>query len=180
VQLVAGFGVYLILVFVLPGFVYLFVFAISFPRQFRALPEWLPQHAQGDKDLSLGLWLAITAIVGGLLLSSVCFAVEIWLRNLRCFETFFPALPFAKVSAIEIGARAKDTFLPIFLASPIMHFNIAMGLSIILIVYIWVEFHALRLTWIATVALVIVANFFIAHALAVRVNEMARALSAPG
>jgi hypothetical protein len=146
-QLIAGFSVYLILVFVLPGFAYLLAFAITFPEEFAALPKWLPRPAEGDKDLSFGFWLAVLAIVGGLLLSSVCFA-------------------------IEIGLRKFDSFLPIFLASPIMHFNVGVGLSIILIIYVWYGRRNVRIRWAMALAIVVVANLFVAHELAVRVNEM--------
>ena len=101
-------GQCLILTFVLPGFCYLLVLALCFPRMFRTLCAGL-SIAQDKADpkgkdktsSSLGWWLVSLGSLVGLLLSSVTFAIEVLLRSLDAFsfnEVWFRQIAFDKIS----------------------------------------------------------------------------------
>jgi hypothetical protein len=139
VQLISVLGQYLLLAFVLPGFCYLAVFSLCFPgvlaRVFpglvgRAHPTGevhSSQPAEAKKEVaSQGLWITLLAVVSGLLLSSLAFWIEILLRYIRYFDCWmFPRIPFVKLPQSEALAN-------FFTPEAFMHFNIGLGLLIIL------------------------------------------------
>jgi hypothetical protein len=129
--------------------------------------------------------------IGGLLLSSVAFAIELALRYVPFFdETWFPGIDFGKLPDV-----AEPSLASLFAAMAFMHFNIAVGISIILIgLVLCAGFEALcggptpartaaaaeclwfePRTWFAVgLAVVVVANFSVASHLFRRVDCMVR------
>jgi hypothetical protein len=145
-ELLSVLGQYLLLSFVLPGFCYLAVFYLCFPG---ALAEVFPgvigqMHnvspapaapPDGKKEAaSQGLWITLLAVVGGLLLSSVAFWIEILLRCLPFFERAFPHIPFERLTD-------SKTLANFFTPEAFMHFNIGVGIMIILVVFM------IEVTW---------------------------------
>jgi len=127
-ELLGTLGLYLVLAFVLPGFVYLLALGLCFPKAYTSIKGWLPpdaneQHVQGFSLFSF-------AVVLGLLLSSLTFAIEIALRFFcqRGFEQAFPHIDFA--AKYDSGSYAN-----VLIPSAIMHFNIGMGLIVFLLTY---------------------------------------------
>ena len=142
-QLLAVLGQYLLLAFVLPGFCYLFVFALCFPELLHGIRTGLPiEHKANDgkagngksngQDSSLGFGMLFLIMTGGLLLSSTAFAIEIILRNtIECFNCkLFRDIPFESIKHNDLANFfAGETF---------MHFNIGVGLLIVVVIYlIW-------------------------------------------
>lgn len=129
-------GQYLILTFVLPGFCYLLVFALCFPHTFRAICAGLPTGQEnsdlsGKQNSSLGWWLVLLGFLGGLLVSSVTFAIEVVLRTLDLFhfnDIWFRQIAFDKMS--EAGPP-----LNLFAPMAFMHFNIGVGVFVILLAF---------------------------------------------
>jgi hypothetical protein len=128
-ELLAALGQYLLLTFVLPGFCYLFTFGICFRSEWPAVAAKLPPMG-GEKDISKGAWFTFFGVIGGLLLSSVTFATEILLRSkFRDFtEEWFPAVDFSR-----IPDTSEHSLANLFTAMAFMHFNIAVGIGLILI-----------------------------------------------
>jgi hypothetical protein len=167
-QLWSVLGQYLLLSFVLPGFCYLAAFYLCFPGTLgRVFPGVLGEirpgvpldanaespeqdgEAEGEneddeketdekeggkKEASQGFWITMLAGLFGLLLSSVAFFVETILRNLIDFDCKrFTRIPFDKLAD-------PDNPLANFLAAEaFMHFNIGVGILIILGVWIGVR-----------------------------------------
>jgi hypothetical protein len=129
VELLGTLGIYLILAFVLPGFVYLLAFGLCFPRAFSTIKRWLPPDDRQVQSSALFFFGAVL----GLLLSSVTFAIEVALRSPFFFPAFFerwyPPIDFTQTH--EAGSNAN-----ILIPSAIMHFNIGLGLAIFLLVYL--------------------------------------------
>lgn len=136
-ELFATLGLYLILAFVLPGFVYLLAFGLCFPGAFSTIKKWLPPDEREVQSFSLFAF----GLVLGLLLSSVTFALEVVLRSRYSFPAFFekwyPAIDFAQTH--DAGSYAN-----ILIPSAIMHFNIGLGLFVFLLIYI---LKGIRRTW---------------------------------
>jgi acid phosphatase len=176
---IGALGSFLFLGFVVPGFCYLFVFAVCFPDKLGTLKSLSLSQEEKDKGgsfLSVPLIL-ILAIVVGLLLSSVCFATEAVLRwislALSCllsvpniFDIFFPPAPIAKIAIIE--AAGKGSFYAHMISgSAIMHFNVGLGILLMLLAYGWIRYReetGLRRRVIIPIGLALVlANFIAAH-----------------
>jgi hypothetical protein len=76
-DLLAHLSLYVILGFIMPGFCYLLAFALCFPEEWQEMQKLLPpRNAETTEDF----WLFVVAVVSGLLLSSVSFAVEVVFR----------------------------------------------------------------------------------------------------
>jgi hypothetical protein len=198
-QLLSLLGQYLLLAFVLPGFCYLAVFSLCFPgvlgRVFPGLmgqagPAFsadaqLSQPTEAKKDAaSQGLWITLLAVVSGLLLSSVAFWVEILLRYIPYFDcTLFPRIPFVELPESEALAN-------FFTPEAFMHFNIGLGLLIILISFVYdvtrrgewmrrnreapgARLHACPPVWLtAALLLLVVANIHVSSHLFHRVHDI--------
>lgn len=117
-------GLFLLLAFVLPGFVYLGFFIWYFPNVFQNTVVTF-----GFKD-DMTLFVFAAGIIGGLLLTSICFAIELLLRKWKFFnDKMFPSMNISRLAVIE--ARGRSTlYLRQVTGQAIMHFNIAMGLFI--------------------------------------------------
>ena len=80
-----------------------------------------------------------TGIVVGLLLSSVTFAIEIALRRLwpfcLVFERFYPNMGVERIGEIEAAGKGSF-YLHMLSGSALMHFNVGMGILLILIAYV--------------------------------------------
>ena len=124
-EILAAVGQYLLLAFVLPGLCYLLVFAVLYGDVFHKIREEWP--ADAAKESSQGLWMSAVAVGAGLLLSSVTFAIEILFRGQSWFERWFPEIDFTTVALHEKGVLAAG--------ASIMHFNIALGIFLILLPY---------------------------------------------
>lgn len=123
-----GVLVYLILAFVIPGFCYLLASALCFPCSFTNVLR--PPGA-----LSPDIWISFLGVIGGLLLSSVCFAIETLLDRQRQMKKWFPEMDLKQMAKIE--AAGKGTFfLQLLSGSAIMHFNIGLGFVLIWITYV--------------------------------------------
>jgi len=86
--------------------------------------------ADSKKEASQGFWITLIAGILGLALSSVSFAIEAALRKASFFDCYlFTRVPFDKLATENPLANflAAETF---------MHFNIAIGLLIILVLWI--------------------------------------------
>jgi hypothetical protein len=128
-ELIAVLGQYLLLTFVLPGFSYLFAFGLCFRDEVLALAATVPTSGGSRKDISKGAWFTFLGVIGGLLLSSVAFAFEIFLRRFDTFNIdWFPAIDFGEIPDI-----ADHSLANLFTAMAFMHFNIAVGFLIIMI-----------------------------------------------
>lgn len=135
-ELLAALGQYLLLTFVLPGFCYLFAFGICFRSEWPEVAKKLPAMG-GEKDISKGAWFAFFGVIGGLLLSSVTFALEILLRWVFPMFTkdWFPPVDFGRIPEVSEHSLAN-----LFTAMAFMHFNIAVGIVLILtarLLYTW-------------------------------------------
>jgi hypothetical protein len=131
-QLLAVLGQYLLLTFVLPGFCYLLAFALCFPGLFRRLTAGLPIDEEGGERSPQASWIVFFAVIGGLLLSSITFAIEILLREVsETFnKTWFPGVDFAKIHSMDAHSLEN-----LFTAMAFMHFNISVGILIILLLH---------------------------------------------
>jgi hypothetical protein len=188
-ELLAVLGQYLLLTFVLPGFCYLLAFDLCFPGAFRRMIAEVPLG--GAPDISSGWRLALAGMIGGLLLSSVAFALELALRYVPFFDkTWFPGIDFGKLPDV-----AEPSLASLFAAMAFMHFNIAVGILIILIALVLCAGYAVLCggpapakppaqpaclwaeprTWFAMgLAVVVIANVAVASHLFRRVDCMVR------
>ena len=125
-------GLFLFLAFILPGSVYLGFFIFYFPSIFKDSVNWT------GLEVSV-LFLIGLSIIGGLLLTSICFAIEIILRDFRftkeVFNKCFPDMGVRKLAKIEAEGNGS-LYLYQVTGQAVMHFNIGTGISIILLIYI--------------------------------------------
>ncbi|MFA4934282.1 MAG: hypothetical protein WC568_00445 [Candidatus Methanoperedens sp.] len=148
-------GLFLTLVFVLPGFVYLGFFILYFPEKYECLKNLYPS---GFLEIYL-------AVIGGLLLTSICFGFEIMLRNLNVFEKWFPDMGADKMPLIEYKGKGV-WYLNQLTGQAYMHFNIFMGIFFILILYVsyrLLTYQNLSLIKILIGGFVIGFNLLVAH-----------------
>ena len=141
--------IYLILGFVLPGGCYLVVFAFAFPDLLDKLIEWFEW-----RGVSIAVALPGLAVIVGLLLTSLCVAIEKLFRGPEAgkpavcrfwsgwakFREWFPEIGMEKIGKIE-AAKKSTSYLHMVSGEAIMHFNIGIGLFLIFVLY-W-----LRLYW---------------------------------
>jgi hypothetical protein len=172
-------GIYLLLAFVLPGFCYVLVFALCFPREFERCAVWAQQ-----KQLSPLSSLIALGTIGGLLLTSACFALEILLRGTssRLLEPLFghdvvgwifPSMPLAQIAIIEAAGKASF-YAQMLSGQAIMHFSI--GVGVVLIPGTFALQRRWRMPpsrrWIPSVLTVIAfGNLVVAHEVFGRANE---------
>jgi hypothetical protein len=138
---VAGFGIYLLLAFIVPGFCYLLILAFCFPSFVKEKIKFCSgkkdEATAGGKDddgYSAAVILGL-AIVAGLLISSVPFAIEMVLRHYSTrFDNFLPGISPDTIALMEAGGR-NLFFLQLLCGSAIMHFNVGLGIMLILLVY---------------------------------------------
>jgi hypothetical protein len=113
-QLLAMLGQYLLLSFVLPGFCYLAIFVLCFApaadqRGERPVLASIYDHIKAS-------WITV-AIIGGLLLSSVAFAIEVTLRYFVLIDcNLFPRIAFERIhekGSADVGANffAAESFM---------------------------------------------------------------------
>lgn len=76
----AELGLFLLLAFVFPGYVYLGFFVLYFPETYGSAIKMF--EFQDDT----GLFALLLGVVGGLLLTSICFAIELLLRKIEYFD----------------------------------------------------------------------------------------------
>jgi hypothetical protein len=184
-QVFATLGLYLILAFVLPGFCYLLAFGLCFPEAFQKLRRWLPPE---DTDAVQGFWLFSVAVVGGLLLSSVTFALELVLReSFSSFAAWYPKIDFGK------APHGPESYTSVLVPSAIMHFNVGSGIFVILAIYL--VYTSYRKAWImaapadaagtsktslagakiwlaVVLTVVVLANLFVAKELFHRISDL--------
>lgn len=138
-------GLFLLLAFVLPGFVYLVFFVFLFTSLFA---ELLEASKFGNNLL---LFVITLGIIGGLLLTSVCFLLELvsrWLRIGSRIEPLlrkiklipgsyqlFPDMGISRLGKYEAKGR-NSLYLRQVTGQAIMHLNIAMGVLIMLTAYL--------------------------------------------
>jgi phosphoglycolate phosphatase len=169
-------GSFLTLAFVIPGFVYLGFFILYFPEQYENLKELYP-----------GEFLPIfLGVIGGLLLTSICFGIEIAGRKLdevrfsilnrhfsmkklkKIFENRFPYMGQHKMPLIEAEEKGI-VYLSQLTGQAYMHFNIFLGVFIILIFYILygasINYKNLNLVKISIGIIIIGFNFFVSRTL---------------
>jgi hypothetical protein len=181
-QVFATLGLYLILAFVLPGFCYLLVFALCFPDAYQTVRKFLPPE---EKDTAQGTWMAAAAVIGGLLLSSGTFALEIVLRCIsHTFAEWYPKINFGGVP------HGSESYASVLVPSAIMHLNIGSGTLILLIIYLFYTSYrgewkkqnnggatvvAASKIWL-TIALIVVvpANLLVASELFHRINDLTK------
>ncbi|HTR88459.1 MAG TPA: hypothetical protein VMI56_28520 [Reyranella sp.] len=175
-EVFAALGLYLILAFLLPGFCYLLFLRLCFPGAFREVYKSLPPI--DDEDNAGGYWLVSAAVVGGLLLSSLAFALELVLRDSwDSFEKWYPEINFGK------KLEGVDSYVNILVPSAIMHLNIGSGLFLMLLVFLgWEAWRRNRPSaapaaaaqpptlaasiWLSAILLVLAgANMYVAHEL---------------
>lgn len=128
-ELFASLGLYLILAFVLPGLCYLLAFGLCFPEVYLRIRYWLPPD---EKEAVQGSSLFAFALVLGLLVSSVTFALEVLLRHFfhDFFEAWYPEINFTIV-------HDPSSYATVLIPSAIMHFNIGLGILLMFAIYIF-------------------------------------------
>lgn len=125
-------GRFLLLAAFLPGLVYTFALFFNFPdqaikfdclmRKFRFESTWLA-------------WTALTIVIG-LILSSICFAIELLGQKSKKFSNLFPRIQVSKLALIE--AKGESTsYLNQLLGQAFMHCNILFGFCLIFIVWLF-------------------------------------------
>lgn len=140
----AELGLFLLLAFVLPGFVYLLFLLFLFPSLFDKM-----LIASGFTN-DVALFTIILGFIGGLLLTSVCFSLEILLAEYKVFEKLekplhktkllsrkhylFPDMGIPRLAKFEASGKSS-LYLHQVTGQAISHFNIAMGLLIMLVIY---------------------------------------------
>ena len=138
-------GLFLLLAFVLPGFVYLAFLLFLFPNMFSQMVTTT------EFTNNVALFGVLLGIIGGLLLTSVCFFLErffgwiklFWLmqwvlRKVRIVGEkwlLFPNMGIPRLGKFEAAGRSS-VYLHQITGQAIMHFNIAMGLLIMLVLYL--------------------------------------------
>lgn len=138
-------GLFLLLAFVLPGFVYLAFLLFLFPNMFS---QMVTTTGFTNNEALFGVLLGI---IGGLLLTSVCFFLELFLSWIRLFWLMervlrkvrifgrklllFPNMGIPRLGKFEAAGRSS-VYLHQITGQAIMHFNIAMGLLIMLVLYL--------------------------------------------
>jgi hypothetical protein len=153
-------GLFLLLAFVLPGFVYLGFFILYFPETYSSAIK-----SFGFQDNS-GLFALLSGVVGGLLLTSICFAIELLLRKIQYFDKrLFPNMGIDRLSIIEAKGRSSLHIRQVT-GQAIMHFNIALGL-LVPIVPLYIIFQRANIpefyVKLSVGIILIAANFYIAH-----------------
>lgn len=157
-ELLSILGQYLLLSFVVPGFCYFAAFYFCLHNERGVLRQY---------------WLAVS-IVGGLLISSVAFAIELLLRNFVWFDCYwFARIPFDRIH----DSTSAGSF---FAAESFMHLNIGLGLLIILIIFAFYNTDQARAKheiggWSIAAVIVIIAaaNLLVSSYLFSRVNDVA-------
>jgi len=124
-ELLAALGQYLLEAFVLPGLCYLLVFAMLYGDVLDGIRAKLP--GESERESSLGLWISAVAVGAGLLLSSVTFAIELLFRHWCWFNALFPEIDVVALNLYQMGVLSAG--------AAVMHFNIAVGIFIILAAY---------------------------------------------
>ena len=138
-------GLFLLLAFVLPGFVYLAFLLFLFPNMFS---QMVTTTGFTNNEALFGVLLGI---IGGLLLTSVCFFLELCLSRIKLFWLMervlrkvrivgrewllFPNMGIPRLGKFEAAGRSS-VYLHQITGQAIMHFNIAMGLLIMLVLYL--------------------------------------------
>jgi hypothetical protein len=157
-------GQYLLMAFVLPGFCYVLVFALCFPD----FVDDIRGKSRGSKVGSEGLWMSFFVIAGGMLLSSVAFAIEIMLRFFEIFDCeWFLTIPFQFLK--------ENTLANFFTAETFAHFNTAVGVLVILLIY-WKFGDKSRIPgpWLVPgLAFLVAANLLVSSHLFARVATVA-------
>lgn len=138
-------GLFLLLAFVLPGFVYLAFLLFLFPNLFN---QMVTVSGFTNNEVLFGVLLGI---IGGLLLTSVCFFLELffyWTKVFWLIETLlrkcriigrtwhlFPNMGITRLGKFEAMGKSS-VYLHQVTGQAIMHFNIAMGLFVMLVLYL--------------------------------------------
>lgn len=153
-------GLFLLLAFVLPGYVYLGFFILYFPETYSSAIK-----SFGFQDNS-GLFALLLGVVGGLLLTSICFAIELLLRKIEYFDKrLFPSMGIDRLSVIEAKGRGSLHIRQVT-GQAIMHFNIALGL-LVPIVPLYIIFQKANApefyAKLSVGVILIIANFYIAR-----------------
>jgi len=162
---IGSLGLFLLLGFVMPGFCYLLLFALCFHEELTDIIEWCTA-----KKVTPAYVLTSLAVVGGLLLTSISFAIEI-LTGKALNSIGYPPFPDLEMHRIAmVEAAGKGSFyLNMITGSAIMHFNIGVGSLLFLLVGFCPVFtrHKRRYRWVILVfiAVVVVANFTVASRL---------------
>lgn len=160
-------GLFLLLAFVLPGFVYLGLFILYFPNIFS---EAVESFGFGN---DFALFVFALGVLGGLLLTSICFSIEQLLRKIKCFdENIFPNMGIWRLGVLEASGKGS-LYLRQVTGQAIMHFNIAMGLLFPILpsylLYYFIiphDYGASSLAFylrLATGIIFIAANFYVAR-----------------
>lgn len=175
----AEFGLFLLLAFILPGFVYVVFLVFLFPNLFSNMVE-----ASGFSN-NLVLFVITLGIIGGLLFTSVCFFLEQlsrWLRIggrvepllrkiklIRGSWQLFPDMGIWRLGKYEVEGK-NSLYLRQVTGQAIMHLNIAIGVLIMLIAYLVYYFCvpqdynaiSLHLSRWLTALVIIIVNFPVA------------------
>jgi hypothetical protein len=164
-ELISVLGQYLLLSFVLPGFCYVAV-----------VGAWL---TNAEFQRLKGYWLG-ASVVGGLLVSSIAFAIEILARyfSVQFDCEWFPRIPFDKLH--DMGSVVN-----FFAGETFMHLNIAFGMLVIFVVFVidvtakrhWGQRHGIfqiQAKYFALALVVLTAsNLIVSAYLFHRVNDVA-------
>lgn len=141
----AEMGLFLLLAFVLPGFVYLVFLVFLFPN----LLGQMASSSGFTNDVAL--FAVILGFIGGLLLTSVCFFLEMLLSKIKLFRLLeiilrkiklvnktwrlFPAIKISRLGKFEASGKSS-VYLHQVTGQAIMHFNVATGLLLMLAIYL--------------------------------------------
>ena len=157
-------GRFLLLAVFLPGLVYVISALFYFPNMVVEIDQWVNKNLAVESTWLV--WGAFT-IGSGLLLSSICFAIEIPLHKSENFNKLFPILKVSCLAKFEAEGKSTSC-LNQLLGQAFMHFNIWMGLLIIWLVWFLIEIFCddiWKLSNIVRLALgpiLVIVNFFVA------------------
>ena len=114
----AVFGLFLLLAFVVPGSVYTFFSYIYFP-------ELVDYFLKIDPTTAIGV-----VIVLGLLITSVCYTIELTVLHRIYSKLKVPMLNFSILAKTEAKGKSNFYVNQVF-GQYIMHFNIGMGILLL-------------------------------------------------
>jgi hypothetical protein len=122
-------GRFLVLAAILPGLIY--IAALYF-----YLPSYMKTLIDSTGINSPVVILSALIFILGVLFSSVCFAIELFLRNnFPCFKKRFPGLNVKKLAELEAKNKPISYLYQLF-GQAFMHFNIWMGILLIMLYYV--------------------------------------------
>jgi hypothetical protein len=154
-------GLFLTLAFIIPGVIFLFLGMVYFGDIYNQIAK--DPILKDSFVFQTGL-----VIVVGLLMTSICWSTELFLRYLDNFipyeafkfKKYFPDIGFEKIPSIQ--AKQKESpYLHQLTGQAIMHLNLWLGTGILLICYIIYNFlleNDIKIVYVLFGLIIIIVN----------------------